>query len=700
MVLSVYQAFGGRYSIVSLPHGANSAKKALSTALEWLNGFDKVILAFDADEPGKKAMEECSQLFDPTKVRICNWTKKDPNEMLIAGEDEAIRKCVWNAQEIRPQGIIDLSEITADDFNDLAVKGYDMPFPQLNAALGGLRQRTLNTLVAREKSGKMFSLDTLIPTPEGMKELGDLSVGDVVLSSYGEETTINYISPHHYMDCYNFRTTCGQEVITGRDHLWIVKETHWDEYKTLSTQDILDLGVVTSKGRNKWSILPTEAVKGVYKKLPIDPYSLGIWLGDGDSNSRHITGLKEDLEAYGKVIELKKDKRKENTYRGKIESINNTLLRDAGVFKNKHIPEQYFYASIDQRLELLKGILDTDGHISRDGRIEFTQARLGLMMDVIRLLNSLGIVTKSEPNVKIVKGKEYYRISFTSSMNVFKLPRKSERFTPKRGRIRKIESITPVDTVPTVCISVDSPNHSYLYGMNYVVTHNTTLTKEIALHLTKTGQCKVGLLYLEGDAKLEGISLGAMELNTPMWQIESRLDDPEIQKDILPKLAELGKSGLYLYDHKGAISAEQVFNSINYMIKGLGCDVIVLDNLSITIAGDSGEQNERKMIDTLVYKIVKLIQETGACILNVVHAVKNRKTKDGQDSEKITRSDIHGSGAFAKFSNSVFAIEREESEVNLKVLANRFKGIDGYMDTLQYNASTGRLEVIESVIGE
>jgi twinkle protein len=207
-------------------------------------------------------------------------------------------------------------------------------------------------------------------------------------------------------------------------------------------------------------------------------------------------------------------------------------------------------------------------------------------------------------------------------------------------------------------------------------------------------------LYLEGDAKLEGISLGAMELNTPMWQIESRLDDPEIQKDILPKLAELGKSGLYLYDHKGAISAEQVFNSINYMIKGLGCDVIVLDNLSITIAGDSGEQNERKMIDTLVYKIVKLIQETGACILNVVHAVKNRKTKDGQDSEKITRSDIHGSGAFAKFSNSVFAIEREESEVNLKVLANRFKGIDGYMDTLQYNASTGRLEVIESVIGE
>lgn len=380
--LSVYQAFGGRYCVVSLPNGAQGARKALSNALDWLNGFDKVILGFDADDVGKAAMEDCATLFDPSKVRICNWALKDPNEMLIKGLDEQIRKCVWNAQEVRPQGIIDLSEISAEDFNDLAVKGFQIPFPELNNALGGLRQRTLNTLVAREKSGK------------------------------------------------------------------------------------------------------------------------------------------------------------------------------------------------------------------------------------------------------------------------------------------------------------------------------TTLTKEIALHLTKTGQCKVGLLYLEGDAKLEGISLGAMELHTPMWQVESRLDDPEIQQKLLPKLAELGKSGLYLYDHKGAISADQVFNSINYMIKGLGCDVIILDNLSITIAGESGEQNERKMIDQLVYKIVKLIQETGACILNVVHAVKNRKTKQGEDNEKITRADIHGSGAFAKFSNAVFAIEREETQVKVKVLANRFKGVDGYMDTLQYNAGTGRLEVVESVIGE
>lgn len=380
--LSVYQAFGGRYAVVSVPNGAQGAKKALSNALDWLNGFDSVVLAFDQDEAGKAAMEECSTLFDPSKVRICNWALKDPNEMLIKGLDEQIRKCVWNAQEIRPQGIIDLSEITTEDFKDLTVKGFDLPFPELNNAIGGLRQRGFTTLVAREKSGK------------------------------------------------------------------------------------------------------------------------------------------------------------------------------------------------------------------------------------------------------------------------------------------------------------------------------TTFTKEVSLHLTKTGQCRVGLLYLEGDAKLEGISLAAMDLQTPMWQIESRLNEEEIQEKLLPKLAELGKSGLYLYDHKGAISADQVFNSINYMIKGLGCDVIILDNLSITIAGESGDQNERKMIDTLVFKLVKLIQETGAHILNVVHAVKNRKTKDGEDNERITRADIHGSGAFAKFSNTVIALEREESNVKVKVLANRFKGIDGYMDTLQYNAGTGRLEIVESVIGE
>jgi twinkle protein len=380
--MSVSQAFGNKYAIVSVPNGAKSAKKALQAQIEWLSGFDYVVLGFDNDEPGKAAAQDCATLFEPGRVAIAQWTMKDPNEMLKAGKIEALRKCVYNAKKVKPQGIIDLSEITIDDFNDLAVTGYELPYPMLNNALGGARQRSLYTLVAREKSGK------------------------------------------------------------------------------------------------------------------------------------------------------------------------------------------------------------------------------------------------------------------------------------------------------------------------------TSLTKEIALHLAEKENCKIGLLYLEGDAKLEGIALASMVHKIPKWQVEDRLGDPEMQKKLIPTLKDLGKKGLYLYDHKGAISAENVFNSINYMVRGLGCQVIILDNLSITIAGESSSNNERSMIDSLVFKLVKLIQETNICMINVVHAVKNRKTKGGEDSEKITRADIHGSGAFAKFSHAVFAIERENTEVNIKILANRFKGIDGYVDTLRYNPGTGRLDLVKDVLTE
>jgi hypothetical protein len=176
-----------------------------------------------------------------------------------------------------------------------------------------------------------------------------------------------------------------------------------------------------------------------------------------------------------------------------------------------------------------------------------------------------------------------------------------------------------------------------------------------------------------------------------MWQVEedhARLGGPEGIKD---KLRELKDSGLYIYDHKGVIDMESVYRILSYMVKGLDCEYVILDNLSISVAG--AKEAEKKKIDEFIYKLVGLINNTGATVLNVVHLVKNRKDKDGQDAETVSRADIYGSGSLAKFSHAVVALERESDKdrVKLKILANRDTGVEGYTDTLLYNHNTGRL---------
>jgi len=219
----------------------------------------------------------------------------------------------------------------------------------------------------------------------------------------------------------------------------------------------------------------------------------------------------------------------------------------------------------------------------------------------------------------------------------------------------------------------------------------SSFTRELALGMIQKGR-KVGLLYLEESAIKEALTFVAMKMNMPVWQLEAKLQAPEMIKIVQNELAKFKDSGIYIYDHKGVIDTDSVYNKISYMVKGLGCDIIILDNLSITIAGLGANADERKSIDALMFKLVKFVNNTKISLINVVHAVKNRRDAEGNDSESITRADVHGSGAFAKFSHVMIGLEKDGNDtVKVKILANRFKGIEGYADTLHYNRDTGRL---------
>ena len=174
--LSVWQA-RPKWPVVSVPNGAQGAKKALQQQLNYLMGFEEIILMFDSDEAGTAAAEECVSLFPSDKVFLASLgTYKDPSEALVAGDSEAIRQAIWNKRTYTPQSIIDGRELFDLVSTPLHGRDADYPFDDLNTTTGGLRLGELVTITAGSGTGK----STLC--------------GEIAVSLIKQEQSIGYIA--------------------------------------------------------------------------------------------------------------------------------------------------------------------------------------------------------------------------------------------------------------------------------------------------------------------------------------------------------------------------------------------------------------------------------------------------------------------------------------------------------------------------
>ena len=136
--MTVSQLQQNKWPVVSLPNGAQSAKKAVARALEWLDKFETIVLMFDMDEPGRVAVEECAQLFKPGRCKVASLPLKDANEMLLAGRGPEIIDAIWGAKEFRPDGIVTLADLK-DDLARVIEDGLPWVYPTLTTLTHGRR---------------------------------------------------------------------------------------------------------------------------------------------------------------------------------------------------------------------------------------------------------------------------------------------------------------------------------------------------------------------------------------------------------------------------------------------------------------------------------------------------------------------------------------------------------------------------------
>lgn len=364
-------------------------------------------------------------------------------------------------------------------------------------------------VVAGRRWGKALALDTPIPTPHGWTTMGELRDGDEVFDESGKPCRVTHAhAVMHDRPCYEVEFSDGTTIVADEEHLW----STWDKYarknvrrnpsgahgpKVRTTRQIIDTLKVGTDGENNHSIPCAGAVQYPEAPLPLDPYVLGAWLGDGDSHCAAITCGNEELPHFAAAIESLVGARPHMTQDRRTGAWRIAItrgrgckyefqkgLRELNLLANKHIPRAYLQGSVAQRLALMQGLMDTDGSIfEHAGNCEFTSVNKRLADDVLELALSLGIKATLITGTAKLNGRDCgakYRVRFTTAMQVFRLPRKAEKnLRARKFRVdhRFIVAVRPVESVPVRCITVDSPNALYLCSRAFIATHNTQLAK-------------------------------------------------------------------------------------------------------------------------------------------------------------------------------------------------------------------------------
>lgn len=383
--------------------------------------------------------------------------------------------------------------------------------------------------------GKGLALTTPIATPSGWTTMGAVQVGDTVFDEAGNPCTVIAVSEVNNRPCYRLTFDDGSTLVADDVHRWVTfdakelaaltrRDPEWRAARRAkrasrakpttsparlaaiaernarcvaplpppagTIRDTLTLAATLMAGkRRNHAIRTAGALNLPNAELPVPPYTLGAWLGDGTSRNGQFTGkdtyVWERIESEGYEV-------RHYAWNEQAHSIIGlkAALRDLGVLENKHIPLAYLRAGYAQRLALLQGLMDTDGHVSPDGGCEFDSTNEALAVGVRQLAATLGIKSTLQRGTAKLNGRSVgpkWRVKFTTSVPVFGMPRKAERLkhvTRRTSAFRYLVACDPVESVPTRCIAVDSPSRQYLAGEQLIPTHNTDLAigKAISHH--------------------------------------------------------------------------------------------------------------------------------------------------------------------------------------------------------------------------
>ena len=504
------------------------------------------------------------------------------------------------------------------------VTGVPTGFADLDRMTSGLQPGDLVIVAGRPSMGKAQPLDARVRTPAGWKRMGDLEVGDALASVDGRPSIVTGIHPQGVRPVYRIVFSDGRSTECCAEHLWRVHCRHWPQPRVLSTAEILAL-LERARYRDRlWIDMPTGEF-GHGEELPVDPWVLGALLGDGclSGTAVRFSGKAEETlarlrarAAEGLALVpaggcdwrlVQQDRGKQAGHHGQKANPLKKSLERLGLWgrtsADKFIPRLYLDAPRADRLDLLRGLLDTDGWAERWGTVRLSTASRRLSEDVAELVRSLGgwcSIRGKRPTCTVGGERRsgapawVCTISHPDPASLFLVSDKQARVAGgrRRRKLPVIRSIEATRETATQCISVSHPSRLYLTD-DYVVTHNTAFSLNIGEHVAVDEGLPVAVFSME---------MGGTQLAMRMVCSVGRLDQQRLRTgrlidDDWPRLTsaiqKMQEAQLFI-DETPALNSLELRARARRLSRQCGqLGMIIVDYLQL-MAGSSSSSGENR----------------------------------------------------------------------------------------------------------
>lgn len=558
-----------------------------------------------------------------------------------------------------------------------AISGVPTGFTDLDRMTNGLQYGDMIIIAGRPSMGKAQPIHTsCVLTPGGWKTMGEIKVGDWVVGADGTPKKVLGVYPQGVIPVVEVRFSDGTATRCSLDHLWFTQTRNerrrGSAGSVKTTAEIMRTITRKDSGSPNHAIPVTKPVEFNRKaSLPLHPWLLGALIGDGGLSGGNVHFSKPETDVQQKFISLlpetdcavvastdgmtlrvKRKTRSNSKSRTKEEVERMGLDVLSGL---KFIPRDYLYSDPQSRLELLRGLLDTDGHVCETGcAVEYSSSSEQLANDVAHLARSLGGIV-SEPSRRTPhykhKGERrdgcdshriHIRFLDRSIVPVSSSKHLAGWRTTDRFGHKSIVGVRPIGGEECQCIRVDSPDGLYVTDQ-FIVTHNTSLVMNVAENVAVNFRIPTGVFSVEMTA-------GA--LITRMVCSRARVSLRSIQSGFLaerdfPKLTqaagEISRAPLYI-DDSGDISVLQARTKARRWVQQFGIKLLIIDYLQLMNALHSkraheGRQNEISEISRGIKGLAKELK-IPVIVLSQLNRDLDRETK-----RKPRLSDLRDSGS-------------------------------------------------------
>ena len=568
------------------------------------------------------------------------------------------------------------------------VTGVATGFEKLDLETSGLQPSDFVIIAGRPSMGKAQPLDALVKTPSGWTRMGDLRVGEELASIDGRRSLVSGIFPQGPQQIYRLTLSDGRSAECTAEHLWRVYYRSWPEPRTLSTDRLRQLLRARRYRHRLWIDTPSgDYGDGGPRRLPLDPWLLGVLLGDGTLSGTSLRFSTSDPEMLARlrahlpddfavhpaggddwrIVQTAGAHRKRTV--GGAPNTPMAALRGLDLWdirsEEKFIPDLYLTASRQARLDVLTGLLDTHGWVERGGSVRFCSSSERLARNVVELVRSLGGWCSMRRracrytyrgDTRVGRSAFVCNIHYRDAKDLFQLGSKRSRVlaTPRRRWRPVIASIEPTRVAEAQCIAVTHPSQLYITD-EYVVTHNTAFALNIAQHVGVTVHGRVLVLSLE---------MSAPQLVQRMLCSEAKVDSQAVRTGRLSAAdwhrltaaaGRLSEAAIFIDDSPG-LTVLEARAKARRMKAEHGLDLVVIDYLQL-MRGRASMESRQQEISEISRSLKALAKELNVPVValsQLSRAVESRATRDFRPQ----LSDLRESGALEQDADLILFLYR------------------------------------------